>query len=199
MDHHLFISVVKYSKIDLLMTELESIACEVLKSAGIKKGQVVLDFGCGRGTYTIPAARIVGREGRVFALDKSSCVLDDLMKEVNLAGLGNIERMDTSGDIRFNLADGSIDVVLIFDVLNIYYFPNKEGRLEVLKESKRVLRSDGLLLVYPKHIESQAESEVESIGFRLESRYSGTLIHLERDLENGEVLTFRKVLNHSCP
>jgi ubiquinone/menaquinone biosynthesis C-methylase UbiE len=180
------------------MTELELIAYEALKSAGIKKGHFVLDFGCGRGTYTIPAARIVGRKGKVFALDKSSSELDNLVKEASLAGLNNIERMDTSGNIRFNLADESIDVVLIFDVLNIYYFPSKEGRLEVLKESKRVLKSDGLLLVYPKHIESQAESEVRSAGFRLESRYSGKLIHLERDLESGEVLTFRKVLNHSC-
>ena len=29
-----------------------------------------MDFGCGSGNYTIPAALIVGREGKVYALNK---------------------------------------------------------------------------------------------------------------------------------
>lgn len=33
---------------------------EILKKIGIKKGQVILDFGCGVGNYTIPAAKIIG-------------------------------------------------------------------------------------------------------------------------------------------
>ena len=31
---------------------------EILKRVGIEKGQTVLDFGCGGGNYTIPAAKI---------------------------------------------------------------------------------------------------------------------------------------------
>lgn len=45
--------------------ELESQALEVLRNVGINRGQLVLDFGCGSGTYTIPAAKIVGEQGRV--------------------------------------------------------------------------------------------------------------------------------------
>ena len=50
--------------------ELESRALEVLRQIGIKRGQTALDFGCGYGTYTILVARIVGEQGRVYALDK---------------------------------------------------------------------------------------------------------------------------------
>ena len=35
----------------------------------IREGQYFLDFGCGTGDFTIPAAKIVGKKGRVFALD----------------------------------------------------------------------------------------------------------------------------------
>jgi ubiquinone/menaquinone biosynthesis C-methylase UbiE len=40
-----------------------------LKNIGIKEGQVILDFGCNVGHYTIAAAKIVGKQGRVYAVD----------------------------------------------------------------------------------------------------------------------------------
>ncbi len=35
----------------------------------VKEGQSFLDYGCGPGVFTIPAARIIGDRGKVFALD----------------------------------------------------------------------------------------------------------------------------------
>ena len=93
--------------------ELESQATEVLKAVGINKGHIALDFGCGSGTYTIPAARLVGEEGKVYALDKDRKALDKLMQKAKSEGLRNIERMDTSGEPRIRLADESVDVVLL--------------------------------------------------------------------------------------
>ena len=49
---------------------LEAHAFKILKKAGIERGMTVLDFCCGSGTYTIPAAKIVGEEGKIYALDK---------------------------------------------------------------------------------------------------------------------------------
>jgi ubiquinone/menaquinone biosynthesis C-methylase UbiE len=172
--------------------ELESHALEVLKGLGINKGQIVLDFGCGSGTYTVPAARIVGERGKVYALDKDKETLDRLMKEAKSAGLKNIERIGTSGELEFGLADKSIDMVLLFDVFHHFYFPEKKARKKLLKEIHRILKTDGLISVWPKHMESEAEDEIESADFYLEREYSGTLIHDNHDREKGQILIFRK-------
>ena len=42
---------------------------KLLKAAGLKSGQKVLEVGCGPGFFTIPAAKIVGEEGFVYAVD----------------------------------------------------------------------------------------------------------------------------------
>jgi len=49
---------------------LEQGDMEFFIKIGLKKGQIALDFGCGAGNYAIPAVVNVGREGRVYALDK---------------------------------------------------------------------------------------------------------------------------------
>jgi len=43
--------------------KLESRALKILDRIKVERSQVVLDFDCGSGTYTIPAAKIVGEQG----------------------------------------------------------------------------------------------------------------------------------------
>ncbi|MFC2039427.1 methyltransferase domain-containing protein [Chloroflexota bacterium] len=40
-----------------------------LEKSGVEEGQSVLGFGCGPRHYTVSAARTVGEEGMVYALD----------------------------------------------------------------------------------------------------------------------------------
>ncbi len=35
----------------------------------VQEGQTFLDYGCGTGSFSIPAARMVGTRGKVYALD----------------------------------------------------------------------------------------------------------------------------------
>jgi len=172
--------------------ELESQSFEALKGVGIRKGQVVLDFGCGSGTYTIPAAKIVGEQGRVYALDKDGKTLDELMQKAELAGLKNIERIETSGELKFGLADGSIDLILLFDVFHSYYFPQADDRRRLLEEIYRILKWDGFISVWPKHMESEAKDEIRNANFYLEEEHSEMLIHDNKNLEKGRILNFRK-------
>ena len=171
---------------------LEVGVLQLLKDVGIKAGQVVLDFGCGSGTYTVPAARIVGDKGKVYALDKDSKVLNKLMQKVQSVGLNNIERMDAHGELETGLADDSVDVVLLFDVLHSYYFPRPEDRRKLLGEVHRICKTAALVLVYPKHMELTAREEIEKASFRLKSEFQGTLVHDDKDSEQGQVLIFEK-------
>jgi ubiquinone/menaquinone biosynthesis C-methylase UbiE len=171
---------------------LEESVLQLLKDVGIKAGQIVLDFGCGSGTYTVPAARIVGDKGKVYALDRDSEVLKKLMQRAQSLGLNNIERMDANGEPEIGLADGSVDVVLLFDVLHSYYFPRPEDRRKLLDEVHRICKGEALVLVYPKHIELTARGEIEKASFRLKSEFQGTLVHDDKDSEQGQVLIFGK-------
>jgi ubiquinone/menaquinone biosynthesis C-methylase UbiE len=170
----------------------EAYAFELLEKLGIKTGHIVLDFGCGPGTYAIPAARIVGENGRVYALDKDKQALDDCMENARKADLRNMKRIDSSKNLEIDLEDESVDFVLLFDVFHSYYFPETHERRKLLGEFHRVLKPDGVLLVYPKHMETEAEDEIKHWNFHLQTAYSATLIHDRKDFVNGHVLIFRK-------
>ena len=172
--------------------DLETHTFKILEKADIKRGKTVLDFGCGSGTYTIPAAKIVDEEGIVYALDKDKKALDELMQKAESAGLGNIKRIDSSGELKIPLADESVDIVLLYDVFHSYYFSQVADRRKLLEEVYRVSKRDAIISVWPKHMESEAKEEIESANFYFEREYSGTLIHDNEDIEKGKVLNFRK-------
>lgn len=174
---------------------LEEIARKLLRKVGVDKGMTVLDFGCGSGSYTIPAAKLVGEGGGVFALDKDKTVLDDLMRKARSKGLRNAQRIETSGKLKIDLREDSVDVVLLYDVFHDYYFPRRDERRRLLDEVYRVLKPGGVLSVYPKHVElEKIKAEIEGVNFNLEREHSGILIHDDKDLERSLVLNFRKKL-----
>ena len=178
---------------------LKEVGEKSLKEFGIKKGQRVLDFGCGSGNYTIPIAKIVGEKGSVYALDKDKNALDQLMQRAESINLRNIQRIDTSGELEIELADESIDVVLLYDILHYYYFPRAEDRRRLLREVYRVLKPNALLSLCPTHLQSYMEPKLEDVereikeaNFYLDSEYSGMFIVHDNSLEKGQVMNFRK-------
>ena len=172
--------------------ELKLQLLDVLQQIGIRRGQTVLDFGCGYGTYTILVARIVGEQGKVYALDKEA--LDDLMKKAESAALENIERMDISEDLGIHLPDESVDVVLLFDVFHSFYFPQAGDRRRLLVEIYRIMKSSGFLSisVCPNLFEPEAEDEIKNANFRVENEISEVFTHDNKNLGMRRVLNFRK-------
>jgi ubiquinone/menaquinone biosynthesis C-methylase UbiE len=172
---------------------------KLLREIGIKEGQKVLDFGCGSGNYTFPAARIIGRSGLVYALDKDKRVLDELMRKAESMGLHNISRVDVSKDSEIPLDDECVDVVLLFDVLHFYYFPEEDSRKSLLSDLYRILKPGAALLLCPTHLQSHMEPKLEKVqreivkaNLDFECEYSGTLIIHDRDLEKNQVMCFRR-------
>jgi len=177
--------------------ELDSRVLEVLQQIGIRRGQTVLDFGCGYGTYTIPVAKIINEQGRVYALEKDKEALDELMQKAESAGLKNIERMETSGELEIELNDESVDVVLLFDVFHSFYFPKAHDRRRLLGEIYRIMKPSAFLAisVWPHLMESESEGEIGNADFRLEKEISETLNDGNKDLETRRILNFRKGLH----
>ena len=142
---------------------LDGRALEVLAEIGVKEGQTVLDFGCGSGTYTIPAAKLVGKNGQVYALDISNKALDKVEEKSKQEGLSNIIRIDATGEENILLKDNTIDLVLLIDVLK-----DVNDRESLFKEVYRVLKPNGNLTVFPMHM---AAEEVEKLathtGFKM--------------------------------
>ncbi|OGR68164.1 MAG: hypothetical protein A2081_02400 [Elusimicrobia bacterium GWC2_61_19] len=68
---------------------------ETLVKAGIKPGDVVLDIGCGMGYFAIPAAKMVGPKGLVYALDISGVMLAELRSKTASTGIFNIHTLQT--------------------------------------------------------------------------------------------------------
>lgn len=109
-----------------------------LAKLDIQKGQIILDFGCGTGSFALPVARMVGGKGKVYALDKQPFAIKKVKEKGQKEGLENIETVLSDGDT--GLPDRSIDVVLFYGVL-----PEIEDKEAVLKELHRVLNPNGYL------------------------------------------------------
>ena len=107
---------------------------------GAKKGDIILDYGCGIGFNTIPAAEIVGEEGMVYALDIHPLAIKSVEKQIMKKGLKNVKTI-LSG-LNTGLPDESVDIVLLYNVL-----PMIKNRSALIKELYRVLKPGGILSV----------------------------------------------------
>ena len=115
-----------------------------LQNIGVKKGDIILDHGCGIGSYAIPAARMVGPEGKVYALDIHPIAVERTKERAEQAGLGNLEPI-LSG-LSNGLPDQFVDIVLLLDV-----FKSVQDKLSLLREFHRVLKPSGRLIILIDH------------------------------------------------
>jgi len=148
---------------------------ERLQKVGLQEGQTVLDYGCGIGSYVIPASKIVGASGKVYALDIQPMAVDRVKKRAEKNGLSNIQAI--ASNIDTGLPDKSVDVVLLYDVLQM--IRNREG---LLQEFHRVLKPSGIVSVDCDHLRPE---EVQDV-------FASTGLFSQVDYENG-LLKFRKL------
>jgi ubiquinone/menaquinone biosynthesis C-methylase UbiE len=63
----------------------------ILAGIGLKSGQTFIDVGCGGGFFTLPAARIVGKKGKVYGVDTSARSITSLKELAVREGLKNLD------------------------------------------------------------------------------------------------------------
>jgi ubiquinone/menaquinone biosynthesis C-methylase UbiE len=104
-------------------------------------GHIVLDLCCGAGASAIPAARLVGPEGRVLGIDVAESLLDMARARAASEGLANIGFLagDATGTA---LPDGSFDAVIC--VFGVFFAPDMA---RFVAEMWRLVRPGGVLAI----------------------------------------------------
>ena len=113
-------------------------ALRKLLLAGDRAG--VVEFGCGYGTFTIPAARIA--RGPVVAIDVDAEMVGSTRRRAALAGLTNVDvRLRDFMANGTGLPDQSMQYAMLFNILHC------EEPLVLLHAARRVLQIGGLLAI----------------------------------------------------
>lgn len=130
---------------------------DLLTKSGISEGMTVVDVGCGPGFLSLPAAGIVGPEGRVYAVDIESKMVDLVRAEAAERGLDNVTTLRTNGD-RVALADDTADFAIC--ALVLHYKDDDETRAVVLRDIARLLKPGGTLLLIDRPLGYESLSEL---------------------------------------
>ena len=110
---------------------------ELISKLDLRKNDVIIDFGCGPGFYTIPIARTVTR---TIAVDVSARMLERTGSNAKKNGV--IVELLRSDGTDLELADQSVDLIFLNHV-----FHEITNRSKVLGEFLRILKRNGRLVV----------------------------------------------------
>ncbi len=112
----------------------------ILSAFEVGRSMVLADIGCGTGYFSLPAAKVVGPEGRVYGVDMQEEMLWSLQARLLKEGVRNVLPVLSLEEV-VPLPDSSVDAVLLVNTLHELA---GEG---TLKEAHRILRSGGFLAV----------------------------------------------------
>jgi ubiquinone/menaquinone biosynthesis C-methylase UbiE len=134
---------------DLLQNPRKSLA-----RARLGKGMSVVDYGCGPGSFTIPAAELVGKQGRVFAVDIHPLAVRAVKQKASRKGLQNVEAILVQG-YDTGIEESSIDRVLLIDTIHLIEDPDT-----LFSALHRMLKPDGLLFMEKGHMAMSEQKEI---------------------------------------
>ncbi|MFA6522401.1 MAG: methyltransferase domain-containing protein [Patescibacteria group bacterium] len=120
-------------------------AYHLLRDGGVERNMTVADFGCGsHGHLVVPASRVVGEDGHVYAVDLVPAHLHMLRGTCAHHGCTNVDYVWGNYEIPRGIAipDHSVDVV--FFVNNLWQTGDFAAALQ---EVKRVLQPSGSLVI----------------------------------------------------
>ena len=139
----------------------------VLDFVGPHRGETLLDLGCGNGLLTLEAAKRVGAEGTIHAVDVQEKMIDLLKKRLSQTDLQNVQT-HIAPATRLPLPDASIDHAVMISVL-----PMVADKGVALREVFRVLRPGGTLVIgeeimEPEYVRARTiQRWAEQAGFNL--------------------------------
>jgi ubiquinone/menaquinone biosynthesis C-methylase UbiE len=112
---------------------------------GIRKGFVVVDFGCGPGSYLERASQIVGDAGKVYAVDVHPLAIMSIRRKAEQKNLNNVVPVLSTG-YPVDIESQSADVIYALDMF--HHVKDTDG---FLTELHRVLKPNGSLFIESGH------------------------------------------------
>jgi ubiquinone/menaquinone biosynthesis C-methylase UbiE len=112
-----------------------------LEKLGLISTDIVADIGCGIGYFTIPAAGMLDSENKVYALDTSDQMLEEVKKRMSAAGVINIIVIKTD-EYDLKLQDESVTFALLVNVLH-----EIEDKEQFIIEVRRILKPEGKIAI----------------------------------------------------
>lgn len=154
----------------------------------LKVGQRAADLGAGGGLFTIQAARLVGDQGEVYAVDIMKNILSDIESKARMANLYNIKTVWSNIEIlgATKIPEDTLDYVFLINTLS----QSKEHD-KMLAEAIRLLKAGGKMLIIdwlenkvglgPQADNLLQEGDViekaQAMGLRLEQQFKAGQYH----------------------
>ena len=169
------------TRLETLQEKLHLMKLNLARSAGIQAGMKVLDVGCGRGTFTVCVAKLVGETGKVTAVDISDEDFDTMNQ--------NLDKYKVGPQVTFVKADAaelptfftpeSFDMAVSYRLIEELEQPKQLPR--IVSSIFQVIRRSGIIMML--------ELSTETSGIAEEN-----LIRLHRDIGNDYFPSQRKIL-----
>jgi ubiquinone/menaquinone biosynthesis C-methylase UbiE len=157
----------------------------VLSGIGLEPGFTFADIGCGSGFFTLPAARMVGASGKVYALDVNDRLIEFIRRQAAEEGLKNLHL--TAGRAEENVVcEQCADIVFFGMALHDFQDPARvlENAAKILKPAGRLVNLDwkkeSMELGPPLNIRFDVEKAtrlIKDAGFKVETTRDSGLYH----------------------
>jgi ubiquinone/menaquinone biosynthesis C-methylase UbiE len=138
---------------------------------GIQPGVTLVDYGCGPGRHTVRFSKLVGPDGKVYAVDVQELAIQTVASKMQKERLTNIVPVLADG-YHSGLPEHIADVVCALDM----FFGVKEPTT-FLGELKRITKPGGILIIDDGHQPRQATRDkiLASGHWRIEEETSDHL------------------------
>ena len=114
----------------------------ILAMIGLKAGMCFVDLGCNDGFFSVPAAKMVGPEASVYAIDIDESALDRLKTKLQKQGIGNTTVLQGPAE-EVVACQGCADIIFLGTVLHDFRDP-----LKALSHCRQMLSADGYIFDY---------------------------------------------------
>ena len=126
----------------------------------LKEGMKVLEVGCGPGFFTLDIAELIGKSGKVYAVDLQEGMLQKVRIKIQGTELERRITLHLSEENIIGVTE-KVDFVLMFYV--VHEIPDKKALFE---ETGMLLDQDGKVLIVepPFHVSKRAFAETIEIA-----------------------------------